>query len=57
MSSDGYAMVTPQQVRNSGMLSEVRRERQTARAIFKATIRVDSEVGSDVTSVYMPADL
>lgn len=58
MSRDGYAMVSPQQVRHtdSAVLQEVRRERRTARAIFKATISAISKVSWDAALVGKPAD-
>jgi len=58
MSGDGYATVSSQQVRHtdSGVLWEVRRERRTARAIFKVTIRAISKVGSDAALFCKPDD-
>lgn len=59
MSRDGYAMVSPQQVRHTDnvVLWEVRRERRTARAIFKATIEAISKACSDAALFFMPAEV
>lgn len=53
-----YATFPPHQVwhTDGGVLRGVRRERRAARAIFKATMRVTAEVGSDAALCCTPAD-
>lgn len=60
MSEDGYATSPPQQVGHTLTVAccEGRGGRggQAARAIFKATMRVIAEVGSDAALCRAPAD-
>lgn len=55
----GYTTLPPHQVHHAGggVLRGARRERRAARAIFKATVRVIAEVGSDAALCCTPADL
>lgn len=58
-SGDGYAKVWAQQVRHAdgGALWGARRERRTARAIFKAAIHVIGKVGPDAASFFARAEM
>lgn len=55
----GYTTLPPHQVwhTDGGVLRRARRERRAARAIFKATMRVVAEVGSDAALCCTPADV
>lgn len=58
-SADGYATVWAQQVRHAdgGTLRGARRQRRTARAIFKAAIHVIGKVGPDAASFCAQAEM